>query len=331
MTRLATSDLRAVLEFLGDATSVDGPDPFPQPLLVALGRLVPNDAMRYCELDRVRRTTIRLSELSCEIEGPEEPTYWDIRKDHPVCHQHETTGDFSAAKISDFLTTSELRRTDIYWDWFRPWAIEHELTVGLDAPLNHTKVFLFDRAGGRDFTERDRAVLDFLRPHLANLWEAAQARRRAAQALELLDEADAGLVILDGAGRIEHATPKALRLLSAYFRDYRSALPEEIAAWMLEERQAPSPEPFRIEGDELSLLVHLVGGALLLEEERYPPPLTEREREILDLVAAGKTNAEIAEAIWIAPGTVRKHLENIYEKLGVHSRTAAIAALHHVS
>ena len=243
MTRLATSDLRAVLEFLGDATSVDGPDPFPQPLLIALGGLVPNDAMRYCELDRVRRTTIRLSELACDVEGPEEPTYWDIRKDHPVCHQHETTGDFSAAKISDFLTTSELRRTDIYWDWFRPWAIEHELTVGLDAPLNHTKVFLFDRAGGRDFTERDRAVLDFLRPHLANLWEAAQARRRAAQALELLDEADAGLVILDGAGRIEHATPKALRLLSAYFRDYRSGLPEEIAAWMLEERQAPSPEP----------------------------------------------------------------------------------------
>ena len=96
---------------------------------------------------------------------------------------------------------------------------------------------------------------------------------------------------------------------------------------MLEERQAPSPEPLRIEGDELSLLVHLVGGALLIEEERDPPPLTEREREILDLVAAGKTNAEIAEAIWIAPGTVRKHLENIYEKLGVHSRTAAIAAL----
>ena len=61
------------------------------------------------------------------------------------------------------------------------------------------------------------------------------------------------------------------------------------------------------------------------------PPLTEREREILDLVAAGKTNSEIAEAIWIAPGTVRKHLENIYEKLGVHSRTAAIAALTDVS
>jgi DNA-binding CsgD family transcriptional regulator len=53
--------------------------------------------------------------------------------------------------------------------------------------------------------------------------------------------------------------------------------------------------------------------------------LTEREREILDLVAEGKTNAEIAMELWIAPTTVRKHLENVYEKLGVRTRTAAAA------
>ena len=242
MTRLRNSDLQAVLEFLGEASSVDGPDPFPQPLLeLRWAGWSPAMRSRYCELDRVRRATIRLSELPWRHRRPGGADLLGHPESHPVCHQHETTGDFSAAKISDFMTTSELRRTDIYWDWFRPWAIEHELTVGLDAPLNHTKVFLFDRAGGRDFTERDRAVLDFLRPHLANLWEAAQARRRAAQALELLDEADAGLVILDGAGRIEHATPKALRLLSAYFRDYRSALPEEIAAWMLERAAGSEP------------------------------------------------------------------------------------------
>jgi DNA-binding NarL/FixJ family response regulator len=43
------------------------------------------------------------------------------------------------------------------------------------------------------------------------------------------------------------------------------------------------------------------------------------------LLPAGKTNAEIAEILWIAPGTIRKHLENVYEKLGVHTRTAAVA------
>jgi DNA-binding CsgD family transcriptional regulator len=52
--------------------------------------------------------------------------------------------------------------------------------------------------------------------------------------------------------------------------------------------------------------------------------LTPRETEILDLVAEGKTNPEIAEILGIAPTTVRRHLENVYAKLGVHTRTAAV-------
>jgi DNA-binding CsgD family transcriptional regulator len=53
--------------------------------------------------------------------------------------------------------------------------------------------------------------------------------------------------------------------------------------------------------------------------------LTEREAEILHWVARGKTNQEIASLLFVSPHTVRKHLENAYEKLGVHTRTAAIA------
>jgi DNA-binding CsgD family transcriptional regulator len=56
-------------------------------------------------------------------------------------------------------------------------------------------------------------------------------------------------------------------------------------------------------------------------------PLTRREREILEWVEGGKTNAEIAEILWLSPSTVRKHLENAYGKLGVHTRTAAVARL----
>jgi len=52
--------------------------------------------------------------------------------------------------------------------------------------------------------------------------------------------------------------------------------------------------------------------------------LTAREREVLDLVSVGLTNGEIAQRMWIAPGTVRRHLENIYDKLDVHTRTAAV-------
>ena len=57
------------------------------------------------------------------------------------------------------------------------------------------------------------------------------------------------------------------------------------------------------------------------------PRLTAREHEVLALVALGKTNEEIARRLWLAPGTVRKHLENVYAKLEVHTRTAAVARL----
>lgn len=53
--------------------------------------------------------------------------------------------------------------------------------------------------------------------------------------------------------------------------------------------------------------------------------LSEREAELLLLVAAGLSNRQIAEQLVITPGTVKKHLEHIYAKLNVHSRTAAVA------
>jgi RNA polymerase sigma factor (sigma-70 family) len=55
--------------------------------------------------------------------------------------------------------------------------------------------------------------------------------------------------------------------------------------------------------------------------------LTPRERQIMQRVSRGQTNAEIAWQLGISPETVRKHLENVYGKLGVHTRTAAVAAL----
>jgi DNA-binding NarL/FixJ family response regulator len=66
-------------------------------------------------------------------------------------------------------------------------------------------------------------------------------------------------------------------------------------------------------------------------EEAEPPsallpnPLTQREMDVLEWVARGKTNRDVAEILGMSPRTVNKHLEHIYEKLGVETRTAAVA------
>lgn len=53
--------------------------------------------------------------------------------------------------------------------------------------------------------------------------------------------------------------------------------------------------------------------------------LSKKERAILDALATGKTNSEIAKSIGVSPNTVKFHLSNIYEKLSVKNRTQAIA------
>ena len=54
-------------------------------------------------------------------------------------------------------------------------------------------------------------------------------------------------------------------------------------------------------------------------------PLSKRELEVMQLIAAGDSNAEIARALHISVGTVKNHAKNIYSKLNVHSRAQAMA------
>ena len=69
-------------------------------------------------------------------------------------------------------------------------------------------------------------------------------------------------------------------------------------------------------------------GALLMERVRSPKPeaLTEREQEVLRLVASGFTNRVIADRMFVSEATVKTHLLHVYAKLGVKDRAAAVAA-----
>jgi DNA-binding CsgD family transcriptional regulator len=71
---------------------------------------------------------------------------------------------------------------------------------------------------------------------------------------------------------------------------------------------------------------HLHQAYLDAERRRHPrPELTARHWQLLDLLAAGHTNAQIARRLGLSEGTVRTHLENIYRRLQVSNRVAAVS------
>ena len=157
------------------------------------------------------------------------------------------------------------------------------------------------------------------------------------------DDASMGLVALGPGYGIEFATPQAREWIVRYFGGSPlGRFPDELERWVGTRRMDPELDgqmrtPDR---DGSHLVVRLVRGArdgepdvLSLKErsngERRDSSasfgLTRREGEVLRLVADGRTNRDIASALFISPNTVRKHLENVYGKLGVGTRTAAVA------
>jgi DNA-binding CsgD family transcriptional regulator len=326
---LARGDAERLLRFIADTESLGGDHPFAGEFLTQLGRLVPADWVGYADC------------AGCCDDGPGPHFYrpgdegifsgldWEAVKlvseaENPV-FLHIRQSRSGAVKISDFLTRRELHRTRIYHLVLKPRGLEDSLGVRLRiAPPSRPKQFLFDR-GGRDFSARDRAVLDFLNPHLVQLHRASENRQRLSEALALHESTRAAVVLLEADDRVAFASTAARELLDRYFGEREVRLPDSLASWLREWRRAATREPLRIDAGDRSLVIELVDGALLLEEQRRLPRLTPREREILDLVADGRTNAEIAERLWVSSGTVRKHLNNVYAKLGVHTRTAAAA------
>jgi DNA-binding NarL/FixJ family response regulator len=78
---------------------------------------------------------------------------------------------------------------------------------------------------------------------------------------------------------------------------------------------------------EVARAVRMVGLGMTMfapTSEQPAPLLSEREREVLDLVAAGSTNREIAQALFLSPHTVKEHTSALYRKLGARNRAEAV-------
>jgi ATP/maltotriose-dependent transcriptional regulator MalT len=182
-------------------------------------------------------------------------------------------------------------------------------------------------------------------PAHARAFIQARERERGASltsALEAgLEARGAAVIQLDRFGRIAHVSGSGRELIHAYFGTSHSngrgpLLPPAVSQWVQGEL---AREPLTVEGPRGRLRIRTVGGSrqwreLLLEERRSSPPsvealtalgLSRREAQVLRLVVSGKRNQQIAHELLISEGTVRKHLEHIYSRLGVASRAQAIA------
>lgn len=193
--------------------------------------------------------------------------------------------------------------------------------------------------GGVDFVAKPASLPELfarMQVHLANARKTRSAR-------DALDTTGRRIAAVGSKGEINWATPQAADLLErAGIRvDADRQMPWEVTGWLSDMAGKPltgESESLEIERNHVALEFRLVGhspeGEWLLrvvdrdvgtDEERLALALdlSLREAEVLLWITHGKSNKEIAEILDLSPRTVNKHLEQIFDKLGVENRTAA--------
>jgi len=81
------------------------------------------------------------------------------------------------------------------------------------------------------------------------------------------------------------------------------------------------------DADDVIKAVRMVGKGMTVFAPQADPasvPLSDREREVLDLIATGATNREIAERLYLSPHTIKEHTSSVYRKLSVRNRAEAV-------
>jgi CheY-like chemotaxis protein/DNA-binding CsgD family transcriptional regulator len=170
---------------------------------------------------------------------------------------------------------------------------------------------------------------------------AARQARQARNALDAYGHATLAVRIDPKAptgARLVWQTPLARQWLPVYFDAPLEILPQRLVDWLLEmasggpERPLQATAPGRrlvvsLQGrtvdDDWLLVLREVNDAAVVEATMQAFGLTLKESEVLYWVARGKTNRDIGDILGSSPATVKKHLEHVFAKLGVETRTAA--------
>ena len=324
MERLARRDLEALVAILGDAATIDGPEPFTQELVDRLAALFACEYATYERLDHVRRIEHAF------VPTTDDPWQEGCVGQHDWDREHQRSYAVGVSKASDEHSRRARRAGGSAP--VLSWLVEHGVVDTLSlhyGPSDSLDLIVHMESKERDFDERDRLLLETLRPHFAGLERQAETRRRFIALLSATERSEnhesRGLIVLGRDGRVEYASNAARRLVGAWFSELDGRLPAALEEW----RASGDPIAFELRGNGRRLVVEAPNGDALLVSEHsdFDRLLTTRELDVMRCVAAGLTTDETARRLWVTPATVSKHLEHVYRKLGVTSRTAALAKL----
>ena len=225
MARLSGSDYRGILEFVHAAGEVAGTDPFPEQVLARLRELVPCDTVSYGDFDRdfdreghVWRTGVR---YSGDPRAPVTPAICEAhaRLAYQYPYRPWSPEARRALRWSDLLSRREWHALDLYWDVCRALDGEYELELWLATPDVIAGGFGFDSLE-RDFSERDKLVLDTLQPHLVQLWRNAAARQRESRSLAALTPREREILLWVARGKSNREIAAVLYLAPGTIRKH---------------------------------------------------------------------------------------------------------------
>jgi DNA-binding response OmpR family regulator len=198
-------------------------------------------------------------------------------------------------------------------------------------------------AGGVDYVTKPIKPKEVL----ARMGVHMQGARQARQTRNALDAFGyASITVRASDGKLMWQTPLARELLLAYYGTSSPETPAPVVAWLrrhLKEAEQQIEPPrltaelgakrltFRLhqqigkddEGGDWLIVMREVSDTAIIESMSLAFKLTAREAEVLYWVVKGKINRDIADILGSSPATVKKHLERVFAKLGVETRTAA--------